>query len=454
MAHSANTPQIRPRCTPRRKLSLSINGLFLLVLWSFHPGQPENLHAEKLDQDTGSMIQNAGYRLYPSNNRSSPKWKFLSRQLDDLIGSQDAAIITDPQGQIIFSQNADRKLIPASLLKILTALVTLHYLGPDYRFKTEFYLDKDLNLKAKGYGDPLLTSEVLAEISKSLGKRLTRINDLVLDDSYFRQPIIIPGTSASAEPYNAPNGALCANFNTVYFKRNHTTGAYASAEPQTPLLPFALIRIKSSGLKEGRILFSHQENDTTLYTGHLLSYFLEKEGIKLDGKIRTGMVRKEKDKLIFRYISKFPLEKVISKLLEYSNNFIANQILIAAGAKAYAPPANLEKGIRVTLTYAKNILKIENIRIVEGSGISKENRLSAANLDRILKEFEPYHHLMRKTGREFYKTGTLSGVRTRAGYIENQKGKLYRFVILINTPGKPMEKIMAKVHQLTNVTPY
>ena len=60
--------------------------------------------------------------------------------LHNLIGNQDAILVADPQGKVIFSKNAGIQLIPASTLKILTALVALHYMGPDFRFATEFYL--------------------------------------------------------------------------------------------------------------------------------------------------------------------------------------------------------------------------------------------------------------------------------------------------------------------------
>jgi len=214
----------------------------------------------------------------------------------NLIGDQDAVIIADHQGRILFTKNADKKLIPASTLKILTSLVAIHYLGPDYRFTTEFYLDNDSNLKIKGYGDPLLTSEILEEISKALGSRLDaehkKIKNIVLDDSYFKQPIIIPGITSSSQPYDAPNGALCANFNTVYFRRLEN-GKYVSAEEQTPLLPFALRKVKKSNLNRGRIVCSHIKNENTLYLGHLLKYFLEKEGVESNGDISLGRVNKK-----------------------------------------------------------------------------------------------------------------------------------------------------------------
>ena len=365
--------------------------------------------------------------------------------LKNLLGNQDAVLVADPQGRVVFSKNADIQLVPASVLKIFTALVAFHYLGPEYRFATEFYKDQDSNHKVKGYGDPLLISETLVEIVNNIilnfNTKLKNINDLVLDDSYFKAPVLIPGVTSSYEPYDAPNGALCVNFNTVNFRRDQN-GSYVSAETQTPLLPFVLSRITVSAMDRGRVILSPKKNEITLYAGHLFLYFLKKEGIKSNGIIKIGLVQKEFDKLIFRYLSRFSLKQVVSKLLEYSNNFIANQLLIAAGAKVYGPPGTLNKGIRVATTYAKDNLKIDNINVVEGSGISRRNRISAKSLYKILKVFEPYHSLMRRVDKAFFKTGTLKGINTRIGYVENAKGELYCFVVLLNTPGKSTKPIM------------
>lgn len=362
----------------------------------------------------------------------------------NLIGDQDAVLVADHQGRIIVSKNADKKLIPASTLKILTSLVAMHYLGPNYRFTTEFYLDNDSNLKIKGYGDPLLTSEILEEISKALGSRLEaehkKIKDIVLDDSYFKQPITIPGISPSSQPYDAPNGALCANFNTVYFKRLKN-GKYVSAEEQTPLLPFALRKVRKSKPTMGRVVLSHKESDNTLYFGHLFKYFLEKQDIKSNGSIRLGRVNKD-DRLVFKYMSGFSIKEIISKLLEHSNNFMANQLLVAAGAKSYGSPGTLDKGVLAAKNYAEKILNLKDLCIVEGSGISRKNRISTKSLYKTIEAFIPYHNLMQKKGREYYKTGTLKDISTRVGYIRSNKGELYSFVVMINTPGKTTEVIM------------
>ena len=114
--------------------------------------------------------------------------------------------------------------MPASTLKILTSLVAFHYLGNDYRFVTRLYLDDAGNLKIRGSGDPLLTSESFLEIAQALTEgpepKLSAIGDLVMDPSYFAPSIAVPGKGNSSQPYDAPIGALCANFNTVAFRKD------------------------------------------------------------------------------------------------------------------------------------------------------------------------------------------------------------------------------------------
>ena len=199
-----------------------------------------------------------------------------------------------------------------------------------------------------------------------------------------------------------------------------------------------------------RIVLSSQRNEITRYAGHLFLYFLKKEGIRLNGSIRLGKVQKETDKLIYRYVSSFSLIQTLSKLLEYSNNFIANQLLITAGAKAYGPPGNLEKGVRAALIYAKYILEINHVQIEEGSGISRKNQISARDFHKILNAFIPHYFLMRQTDKMYYKTGTLKGIHTRAGYIKKKNGELYPFVLMINTPGKSPEPMMDIIQRELN----
>ncbi len=359
------------------------------------------------------------------------------------IGKKDALRVAGYEGKILFSKNETRPMVPASVLKIFTAHLALTHLGPDHRFATDFYLDNQNRLKVKGFGDPFFVSESLAAIAQTLSRRIHTVDGIVLDDTHFADPLTIPGISDSFEPYDAPNGALCVNFNTVNFRR--TGSEFVSAEPQTPLLPMVMPRILKSGLTEGRIVLSHQRAETVLYAGRLLGHFLEKAGITVEGEIRRGRVNPAADVLVLHHVSEYRLGGIVSRLLEHSNNFIANQLLISVGAAVFGPPGTLDKGVRAARNHAAQVLNIDGLHLVEGSGISRKNRVTARAMHRVLEVFRPYRELMPNRENVYFKTGTLKGVRTLAGYIEKMPEQAFPFVILVNTPGKSAEKILEAV---------
>lgn len=373
-------------------------------------------------------------------SEASPSPSDLQRIITPLVGSQDSVMLSAPDGTTVVSVNADQKLVPASILKILTSLVALETLGGDYRFHTEFYTDLKNNLKIKGYGDPLLVSERLQMISLHLAASLGVVNDIVLDDTYFAYPVRIPGRGTSMEPYDAPNGALCVNFNTVAFTRKNDR--WVTDEPQTPLLPSVIPKIEASGLTSGRITLVAGRAEALNYTGELFQYFLNRSGVKVLGSVKQGCVNPQADHLVWQYPSASNLAQAVSQLMEFSNNFIANQILLVLGAETKGPPASMEKGLSVLKTYYHETLGIKSSRIVEASGISRENRITARDMLKIVKRFSPYHELMRNEGRQYYKTGHLEGIRTRAGFITSPNGGLYHFVVILNTPGKTTHRIM------------
>ncbi len=355
------------------------------------------------------------------------------------ISSQDALLVAGPGGHVIYSKNETRKCVPASTLKILTALAAIHHLGKSHRFRTEFYQDPDQNLKVKGYGDPLLKSEVWQEIAQALVSRLQGFKDLILDDTYFVHNIHIPGVGSSTNPYDAPIGALCANFNTVFFKRDDT-GRIVSAEPQTPMTPFALEKLRLLGSNTGRVTLCQNGHEAARYAGELMVHFLEERGKVGQGQVREGVVGPG-DTLVYTYYSILTLEQVLKEMFEFSNNFIANQILIAIGAHVHGPPGTLAKGVRVLSDFARDVLHLHDIEIAEGSGISRKNRLSALGMLAVLRRFAPHRALLVHEGGVFYKSGTLKGVKTRAGYIEDRSGNPYYFVIFLNSTHADIDSI-------------
>ena len=84
-----------------------------------------------------------------------------------LRGARVAALVVDADtGQALFTRDADRPMVPASNLKVLTALAALEAFGPTHRFTTRVLADAPPDadgavewLYLQGGGDPSLTSE-------------------------------------------------------------------------------------------------------------------------------------------------------------------------------------------------------------------------------------------------------------------------------------------------------
>lgn len=336
--------------------------------------------------------------------------------------------------------------VPASTLKILTALAALDTLGGGYRFPTDVYTDGDGGIVVKGHGDPLLVSEAIQGLAGEVAGHLTRCTRIVMDDSAFAPGIVIPGAGTSLNPYDATVGALVANFNTVFFSRNKQ-GRLLSAEEETPLVPFVREIIRRRNLPEGRVVLSRSDRETTLYPGHLLAHFLAAIDPDLSCReVVVGAVGPQASPVL-RFESPYTLAEVLEKILEYSNNLMANQVLLAMGARVYGPPANLDKGLAV-LRKKIDSLGLNSTTVVEGSGISRQNRMTARDMGRLLRVFEPHAHLLREHDRlpgVRYKSGHLDGVRTLAGYIPARNGGRHAFVIFMNTKGASAQTVLHRL---------
>jgi serine-type D-Ala-D-Ala carboxypeptidase/endopeptidase (penicillin-binding protein 4) len=123
-----------------------------------------------------------------------------------------------------------------------------------------------------------------------------------------------------------------------------------SAEPQTPLLGWFEQTIKATGLKQGRVLL--EKDVRPFYPGLLMAYFFKELGMTVTGTLETGPFP-DLNPLTgpapahLALASPWTLEEVVKKLLQYSNNFIANQVLRALRAHVHGPPATLDKGVQV-----------------------------------------------------------------------------------------------------------
>jgi serine-type D-Ala-D-Ala carboxypeptidase/endopeptidase (penicillin-binding protein 4) len=110
---------------------------------------------------------------------------------------------------------------------------------------------------------------------------------------------------------------------------------------------------------------------------------------------------------------------------------VANQVFLEMGAKRFGAPVSLEKSVAVARTILAEHGLADAIQLEEGSGLSRGNRFTARGLAQVLSLFAPHIDLLENRKADSYKTGTLEGVRTVAGYIRSTRHGLVRFVIAL-----------------------
>ncbi|MFN2369247.1 MAG: D-alanyl-D-alanine carboxypeptidase, partial [Desulfurivibrionaceae bacterium] len=90
--------------------------------------------------------------------------------------------------------------------------------------------------------------------------------------------------------------------------------------------------------------------------------------------------------------------------------FIANQIFLQIGAKRFGYPATWEKGRRAVQDFIEKDPELAEaaIKIEEGSGLSRKNRLTVRAMLRILELFKPHAPLLSEKDGVLLKSGTLT----------------------------------------------
>ena len=128
-------------------------------------------------------------------------------------------------GQELAEFNPDLPLIPASTVKLATAVVALDVLGPEYRFRTELLIDGRVergvlrgDLILRGGGDPSLDVADLLGLAVRLENSGIRQVDgrFLIDDTALPRFSEIEPTQPPQAPYNASIGALSLAFNRVW----------------------------------------------------------------------------------------------------------------------------------------------------------------------------------------------------------------------------------------------
>jgi D-alanyl-D-alanine carboxypeptidase/D-alanyl-D-alanine-endopeptidase (penicillin-binding protein 4) len=370
-----------------------------------------------------------------------------------------AVLVADPHAgpegpAELFALNPDQGYVPASILKLVTAAAALEILGPEYRFATDFYLTREGDLWLVGRGDPFLVSEELCLIADELVRRgLQRVRGVHLDTGFFEPGLVLDGTSFTTNPYDAFNAALGVNFNTVNYLIDRQ-GRIVEFDECTPLTPIALELAEANRprrpprqIRQFRVNIAEAPAKAEEQAGQFFKALLERRGVEVAGDVAAGGRLPAGARPLYSHSSTRALSEHLATLLEYSNNFMTNQIFLTMGAERYGPPATMEKGRQAVLEYldSKGLPRLE---LVEGSGLSRLNSLTARQMAGILAAFEPYMGLVKASGDGSvrFKTGTMSDISTLAGYLirPDRPEEPLSFVILLNGAYPPgtREKIL------------
>lgn len=357
----------------------------------------------------------------------------LRAEIEGLAGADGAVYAVDDAGQVLVDVRGERAFRPASTLKVFTTLLAAEHLGMDSRFETRFWLDGDM-LVVRGGGDPFLVSEELDLVAVALRERLgdRGLAGIAIDDSFFEEGIRIPGVGATEEPYDALNSATAVNFNTINVKVEGDR--VSSAEDQTPLTPLAERAARRLGVRGTlRVNLSSDPREVRRYASELIAAKLRAAGVRVGDRIEER--RAPGSEPLYVHGNSRTVREVCGALLYYSNNYVANQVFLAIGARVHGEPANLEKGVRVARAFIEAHPALQGFVVTEGSGISYENQVTGPSMAAALEMFAPYKDLLRVKDGTPSKTGTLTVAKSVVGYAETKTHGTVRFVILLDGGG-------------------
>jgi D-alanyl-D-alanine carboxypeptidase/D-alanyl-D-alanine-endopeptidase (penicillin-binding protein 4) len=397
-------------------------------------------------------------------------------------------------GAVIFAQNPDDLLNPASNVKLFTAAAALVKLGSEYRFETEFLTEGEVaggkarTLFVRGKGDPSITTERLFNIASELyhaGLREVQ-GDLVIDESWFDAERLAPGFDQenSDRAYMAPTGAVSLNWNVVgvYLRPGPHPGAKASVEVEPPSDFFSVestvatgsryrrrfsVSLESAGERvkvlargsvpseRGALSVWKKVDRPPLYFAQTLKRLLADRGVKIKGRVRVGIAPQQAR--ILHLAQSDTLDLILKRLNKISSNFVAEQLIKTLAAENKGVPASIHKGIEVVEEFLETEVGIPRGSYVmkNGSGLNDTNRFSAAQISRLLRlmyerfplapEYLSSMGIAGKDGTLRYrfegsdavgrlrgKTGTLENVSTLSGYVQAVGGEKFTFAMLVN----------------------
>lgn len=384
-------------------------------------------------------------------------------------------------GKTVYKFNDDKPSMPASTLKLVTLVASLDTLGKDYEFSTKLYKNTNNEMFIQLGADPFLTSAGLnallqkAKDKKFIEPKMIYIDDYIFDSTEWGEgwqwddelnPLMPRFSSYNIDKnlltivinptsIGAPASIRTTKFYPVTFMNLVTTGNENNVEiSKNNTISADIITVE--GIIQKQIMRQIPVNYPKRYFLLRLEDAIHSAKIDYYGQFAQKKTTKTNTYLVGEVTH--TIDMAIEEVLKYSNNFVAETVFKLAGAKFVDNTGSLANSQKMIKAYLeKNGLNIEHIKIVDGSGVSKNNIVTADFMSQFLVQqakTEGFISLLPTAGegtlnnRMLYfkdnlhaKTGTLSDVSSIAGYITSRSGNTYAFDIMINdSKSKSYEK--------------
>lgn len=380
-------------------------------------------------------------------------------------------------GKVLLEQNSHYSLIPSSCMKIPTTAAALELLGADCRFQTHLEYDGRLdqektlhgNLYIRGGGDPCLGSDrtsgswekqiaLWADAIEELGIKKIEGN-LIGDGTKWEKALAVPSWSWEdlGNYYGAGACALTFHENgyTLFFQPGKSVGDPTKiVRTDPPLLPIDFVNEVKTGpigsgdraciygsefaraqYVRGTVPAQVEEfsikgaiPDPPLYCAQVLAHALQKRGIVIEGNEIP-----QKERTQFHTTHSPAASEIVYHANQKSVNLYAEHLLKAVGEKVYGF-GSTDSGIKAIADFwSRQNLDLEGFHMVDGSGLSRKNLVTAKQLVEMLTEikkksyFPIFLNSLPHKGCARAKSGSMSLVRSYAGYAGD-----IAFAIIIN----------------------
>lgn len=385
--------------------------------------------------------------------------RLIDQQLSDpvLQGAVVSVWIQSDRGRVLYEEGGDRRLVPASTLKWLTAVATVEALGPGFTFETQLqatgYLDGDVlhgDLVWIGSGDPSLGEEAPAEVLQQVvevirGAGISRIEGaVVVDAGVVADAPLGAGWMWDDMPYG-----FSAPFDGLNLGHNLKHEGLEACEAQGAL---------GTPLKEPARCAARALTDA-----------LQRSGVQIVGEASVAPAPGGGVPLLSW--SSPPLSELVQTMLIDSDNLYAESLVRLLDPAEGRTFRGAQPALQSVLRRAG--VGDQGSRIADGSGLSRYSMISARSLTAITSWAleQPWGPELAEwlaitgvcgtlegrcantpaAGRVWGKTGSMSGVRNVVGLVTDARGRQLRFAMLFNgvvSPQGPAIEIQDEVFVL------